>query len=71
MGNVKAPLPDFLGCSGFPLLVDDDLVVHAELALWHSAEVALHHHAARHVRAQHLTCGNTRHALLDRCTAVH
>lgn len=50
------PLPCLVGTSPFALFVDDNLVVHAEFTLGHSAQVAFHYHPARHVGAQHLTC---------------
>lgn len=51
------PLACFVGGGGatFALLVDDDLVVHAKLALGHATQVALHDHTARHMRTQNLT----------------
>lgn len=52
----RSPLP-FIRRSSLALLVDDNLVVHAEFALWHSTKVALHHDPARHVGAQDLACG--------------
>lgn len=55
-----SPLPCFVGRSSLALLVDDNLVVHAEFALRHSAKVALHHHSARHVGAQDLACAGGR-----------
>lgn len=54
-----SPLP-FVGRSSLALLVDDNLVVHAKFALWHSAKVALHHDSARHVSAQNLACAGGR-----------
>lgn len=50
----RSPLPCFIRRSTLALLVDNDLVVHAELALGHPAQVALHHYSARHVGAQDL-----------------
>lgn len=53
--DIDVPLARLVSAASFALLVDDDLVVHAELALGHAAQVALHDHAARHVRTQDLT----------------
>lgn len=50
------PLPCLVRASPFALFVDDDLVVHAEFTLGHSAQVAFHHYPARHVGAQDLAC---------------
>lgn len=50
----RSPLPCFIGRSTLALLVDNNLVVHAEFALGHPAQVALHHYSARHVSAQDL-----------------
>lgn len=54
--RLRSPLPCIVRRSSLSLLVDDNLVVHAEFALGHSAQVALHHHSARHVGTQHLAC---------------
>lgn len=41
-----SPLPSVISSSTLALLVDDNLVVHAEFALGHPAQVALHHYSA-------------------------
>lgn len=40
-----APLACFISCA-FALLLNDNLVIHPELALRHATQVALHHHSA-------------------------
>lgn len=50
-----SPLACIISSAPFALLVDDNLVVHAKLALRHSTQVALHNHTARDMSAQHLT----------------
>lgn len=48
------PFPRFI-CSPFALFFNDNLVIHAKLALWHSTQITLHHHSARHMGTQNLT----------------
>lgn len=48
------PFPRFIR-SPFALFFNDDLVIHAKLALWHSTQITLHHHSARDVGTQNLT----------------
>lgn len=59
-----SPLP-FIRRSSLALLIDDNLVVHAKFALWHSTKVALHHNPARHVGAQDLACAGGKREFIN------
>lgn len=45
LGPNLLPFSRFI-CSPFALFFNDNLVIHAKLALWHSTQVTLHHHSA-------------------------
>lgn len=53
-GHQVLPFPRFIR-SPFALFFNDNLVIHAKLALWHSTQIALHHHSARDMGTQNLT----------------
>lgn len=50
---LPVPLACFISCA-FALLLNNNLVIHSKLALRHATQVALHHHPARYMGAQHL-----------------
>ncbi len=56
----KREIPGGVARRRLALGLHDDLVVDAELAVWHPAQPALDHHFARDMRTQHLTCSRTR-----------
>lgn len=55
------PFPRFIR-SPFALFFNDNLVIHAKLALWHSTQITLHHHSARHMGTQNLTWSGEEHS---------
>lgn len=55
------PFPRFIR-SPFALFFNDNLVIHAKLALWHSTQITLHHHSARDMGTQNLTWCREEHS---------